>query len=85
MGRIENVRFRNPHIFFDLVTPNGTVTVETESIQLVSSRGLTRAKLKEGRTATISGWAARSGSGEVGLKTISIRGIGSFAIRRTPR
>ena len=84
-GIIRRVQFRNPHIFFDLETPNGTITVETESIQIVNRRGLTAKILAEGRTATVAGWAARSGSGEVGLQSITIEGAGTFTIRRTPR
>lgn len=84
-GRITNVQYRNPHIFFQLETASGLLTVETESIQILTRKGLPRAKLKEGRSAVVTGWTARSGSGDIGLSTIQIKGVGSFSIRRSPR
>ena len=88
-GVISSVDYRNPHITFDVdVTyKNGssvTWRVETESIAKVQAKGLTQNVLKQGATAVITGWRAREGSAELGLKTISIGGR-NFAIRRTAR
>jgi hypothetical protein len=84
-GTVESVSFSNPHIFFTLETAKGSWTVETESIPVVKAKGLTTAHLKSGAKATVTGWAARDGSAEMGLSTISFPGGPSIAIRGTAR
>ncbi|MDX2259670.1 MAG: DUF6152 family protein [Hyphomicrobiaceae bacterium] len=83
-GTIGAVSFTNPHIFFFISTANGTWRVETESIPKVAGKGLTEALLQDGAEATVTGWPARDGSAEVGLKSITIKGR-TITIRTTAR
>lgn len=84
-GVIGNVRYANPHIFFDITAKNGTTwTVETEGILVARSKGLTEQVLKDGATATLSGWVSREKSAELGLKSITIGGR-SISMRGTAR
>ncbi len=84
-GVIGNVRYSNPHIFFDITAKNGTTwTVETEGILVARSKGLTEQVLKDGATATLSGWVSREKSAELGLKSITIGGR-SISMRGTAR
>ena len=83
-GTISNVRYQNPHIFFDLTTSGKTWSVETESLSVARSSGLTEQFLVEGAKATVTGWPARSGATELGLNTIQV-GAKSLTLRRTAR
>lgn len=88
-GVISSVNYRNPHIFFDLSVTNkdGSTTtwnIETESIAKVMAKGLKESKLRVGAQATVSGWRSRSGTAELGLKSITVGGK-TYAIRRSPR
>ncbi|MCB1521267.1 MAG: hypothetical protein KDJ37_11930 [Hyphomicrobiaceae bacterium] len=88
-GVVANVRYANPHIYFDVVvaTKSGTEatwTIETEGILAARGKGLTEALLKEGARATVTGWAGRGGSAEMGLKSITIGGR-TIAMRNTAR
>ena len=89
-GVITNVRYYNPHIFFDLAVThrNGTRSrwkVETESIPLSRKRGLTRGSLKAGAKVTVRGWPARNGSRSVGLKSIVLPNGKTVHVRKTAR
>ena len=83
-GTVSGVRFQNPHIFFDLTAGGKTWKVETESLSVAKSSGLTEQLLVEGAKATVSGWPARSGAAELGLNTIQV-GAKSLTLRRTAR
>ncbi|MBU2583621.1 MAG: hypothetical protein KJ622_18085 [Alphaproteobacteria bacterium] len=88
-GAIASVDFRNPHIFFEVTVTNRdgsstTWTVESEGIAKVQAKGLTEAKLAPGTPVTATGWIAREGTAEIGLKSIKI-GSKTYAIRNTPR
>lgn len=83
-GTISNVHYQNPHIFFDLNAGGKTWTVETESLSVAKSSGLTDQLLIDGAKATVSGWPARSGAAELGLNTIQVGGQ-SLTLRRTAR
>ncbi len=88
-GVISSVDYRNPHIYFDLdVTyKNGataTWRVETESIAKAQAKGLTQNALRQGAKAVVIGWPARDGSGQLGLKSITVGGR-TYSIRRTAR
>jgi Family of unknown function (DUF6152) len=83
-GTISNVRYQNPHIFFDLNAGGTTWTIETESLSVAKSSGLTEQVLIDGAKATLSGWPARDGAAELGLNTIQIGGK-SLTLRRTAR
>ncbi len=89
-GKVISVSFRNPHIFFSIMVKNrgggeSEWLIETESVQMVRARGLTRAKLKIGSTVTLTGWRARSGAAEVGLARIKPAGSHWISIRTRPR
>ena len=89
-GTITSVSYSNPHIFFDLTGTSksgGTVTwrIETEGILAARAKGLTDAVLKEGARARVTGWLARDGGGEIGLKTITIAGKRTISMRKTAR
>jgi Family of unknown function (DUF6152) len=83
-GTISNVRYQNPHIFFDLTTGGKTWTVETESLSVAKSSGLTEQLLVDGAKAAVSGWPARNGAAALGLNTIQVGGK-SLILRRTAR
>ena len=83
-GTISNVHFQNPHIFFDLISGEKTWTVESESLSVAKSSGLTEQLLIDGAKATVSGWPARSGAAELGLNTMQVGGK-SLTLRRTAR
>ncbi len=88
-GTISSVNYRNPHIFFDVTAANqdGSTTtwqVETESISKAQAKGLTETKLRLGASVRVTGWRARDGGAELGLKSIQI-GSRDYNIRRTPR
>jgi hypothetical protein len=83
-GTISNVRYQNPHIFFNLTAGGKTWTVETESLSAAKSSGLTEQILIEGAKATLTGWPARDGTAGLGLNTIQIGGK-SLTLRRTAR
>ncbi|MCH9807700.1 MAG: hypothetical protein K0U74_08220 [Alphaproteobacteria bacterium] len=88
-GVISSVNYRNPHIFFDLTVTNKdgsttTWTIETESIAKATAKGLRESRLKIGAKATVTGWRARSGYAELGMKSITTGGR-TYAIRRSPR
>ena len=88
-GTIANVNYRNPHIFFEVSVANrdGSTTtwhVETESIAKAQAKGLTESRLRIGAPVVATGWMSRSGTSELGLKSIQI-GSKTFNIRRTPR
>lgn len=85
-GTIGNVRYSNPHIFFDVTGKNGsTWTVETEGILAARAKGLTEGLLKEGAQVTVTGWAGRDKSAEMGLKSITFSGGRSISMRNTAR
>jgi hypothetical protein len=73
-GTISSVSYKNPHIFFTLSTASGSWTIETESISVARGAGLTNSVLKDGAAAMVTGWAAKSGGGQLGLKSITIGG-----------
>lgn len=83
-GTISNVHYQNPHIFFDLNAGGKTWTIETESLPVAKSSGLTEQILIDGAKATVSGWPARDGTAGLGLNTIQIGGK-SLTMRRTAR
>ena len=88
-GVISSVDYRNPHIFFDLdVTyKNGSTAtwhIETESIAKAQAKGLTQNALRQGAKAVVVGWPARDGSGQLGLKSITVGGR-TYSIRRTAK
>jgi Family of unknown function (DUF6152) len=83
-GTVSGVQFQNPHIFFDLTAGGKTWKVETESLSIAKSSGLTEKILFDGAKATVSGWPARNGAAELGLNTIHIEGK-SLTLRRTAR
>ncbi len=83
-GTIASVSYQNPHIYFSLVTANGTWTIETESIPKAQAKGLTEAVLADGAEASVTGWPARDGGAELGLKSITIKGR-TYTIRNTAR
>lgn len=84
-GVIASVSYTNPHIFFSVQTSGGTWRVETESILKARAKGLTRARLKEGRKVRVSGWRSRSGGGALGMRSISFIGGKTITIRHSPR
>ena len=89
-GTVTSVRFHNPHIFFSIMVKNrgggeSEWRIETESVQMVRARGLTKAKLRIGSTVTLTGWRARNGGAEVGLARIKPAGSGWINIRSRPR
>ncbi|MFN0217863.1 MAG: DUF6152 family protein [Hyphomicrobium sp.] len=73
-GTVAGVSYKNPHIIFTLATASGSWTIESESIPVVRAAGLTEAILKAGVAATVTGWPAKSGSAQLGLKSITIGG-----------
>ncbi len=83
-GTISNVHYQNPHIFFDLTAGGKTWTVETESLSVAKSSGLTEQLLVDGAKAAVSGWPARNGAAALGLNTIQVGGK-SLTLRRTAR
>jgi hypothetical protein len=83
-GVISGVSYKNPHIFFTLSTASGSWTIETESISVARGAGLTEAVLKDGAQASVSGWPAKSGGGQLGLKSITIGGR-TMSLRGTAR
>jgi Family of unknown function (DUF6152) len=83
-GTVSAVHFQNPHIFFDLTANGKTWKIETESLSVAKSSGLTEQLLAEGAKATVSGWPARSGTAELGLATIQVGGK-FLTLRRTAR
>ena len=83
-GTISNVHYQNPHIFFDLNAGGKTWTIETESLPVAKSSGLTEQILIDGAKATVSGWPARDGTAGLGLNTIQLGGK-SLTMRRTAR
>lgn len=84
-GTISSVSYTNPHIFFSVQTSGGTWRVETESIPKARARGLTAARLSAGKQVRVTGWVARSGGGQLGLRTISIVGGPTITMRSTAR
>ncbi len=84
-GTVENVRFSNPHIFFDLETAKGSWAIETESIAVAKAKGLTTTHLKSGAKATVTGWPARGGGAELGLSSIAFSDGPTILMRGTPR
>ena len=84
-GVVGSVSYGNPHIKFSVEAGGKSWTVETESISVAQSLGLTQAVLKEGAKVTVTGWPARDGSAEMGLSSISIAGGPSVTTRRTAR
>ncbi|MDX2289847.1 MAG: DUF6152 family protein [Hyphomicrobiaceae bacterium] len=83
-GTVGSVSYQNPHITFTLATTNGSWTIETESIPKVQAKGLTQAVLADGAEASATGWPARDGGAELGLKSITIKGR-TYTIRNTAR
>jgi hypothetical protein len=84
-GVVSSVSFSNPHIRFEVQGSGGSWTVETESVSAAKGRGLTQSALKEGAKVTVTGWRARDGSAQIGLKSISITGGPSVTMRSTAR
>ncbi len=84
-GTITSVSYQNPHIFFTLEAAGASWTVETESISVAQSNGLTAAKLVEGAQVTITGWPSREKSAEIGLASISFAKGGTITMRKTAR
>jgi hypothetical protein len=84
-GVVSSVSFSNPHIHFEVQGSNGSWTVESESVSAARSRGLTQAVLKQGAKVSVTGWRARDGSAQMGLKSISISGGPSVTLRGTAR
>jgi hypothetical protein len=83
-GTVDSVRFHNPHVFFSLVTANGTWTVEAEGLPVLRRAGIDDTVLKSGAKAIVTGWKAKSGTAELGLKSISVGGK-SATLRRSTR
>lgn len=88
-GTVASVDFRNPHIFFQVAVTNRdgnttTWSIETEGISKVQAKGLTEAKLAPGTLLSATGWMARDGTAQMGLKSIRI-GSHTYTIRKTPR
>ncbi len=84
-GVVTSVSFFNPHVFFSVQTAKGTWTVESESISVTKSKGLTQNVLKVGARVTVTGWPARNGTARMGLNTINIHGGPTIKMRRTAR
>ncbi len=85
-GTVSNVRFSNPHIFFELATGGGASwTIETESIPVARSLGLSEAMLKDGARVTVTGWPSKDGGAEFGLKTISLADGKTITMRKSAR
>jgi hypothetical protein len=84
-GVVTSVDYSNPHIHFSLQVGGTSWTVESESISVAQSSGLTQSVLKAGAKVTVSGWPARDGSAAMGLHTISVAGGPSATMRRTAR
>jgi hypothetical protein len=84
-GTVSNVRYANPHIFFDLASGAATWTIETESIPVAQANGLTESVLKDGAKVTVTGWAGRDNAPEMGLKSISFAGGKTITMRKTAR
>lgn len=85
-GVVANVRYGNPHIFFDVSAKNGASwTVETEGILAARAKGLTEALLKDGAPVTVTGWASRDKTAELGLKSITFAGGRTVTMRNTAR
>ncbi|MEW5965053.1 MAG: DUF6152 family protein [Pseudomonadota bacterium] len=84
-GTITAVRYANPHIFFDLDVSGTTWTIETESIPVAQTNGLTQALLVAGAKVTVSGWPSREKGAELGLNTISFAGGKTIVMRKTAR
>lgn len=83
-GSVSDVSYKNPHIFFTLATSSGSWTIETESISVARSAGLTEDVLKVGAAATVTGWPAKGGGAQLGLKSITIGGR-TITLRGTAR
>ena len=84
-GVISSVSYSNPHIFFTVQTSGGTWRVETESIPKARARGLTPSVLKAGKKVRVSGWRARSGGGQLGMRSITFIGGKTITMRRSAR
>lgn len=84
-GVVTSVSYSNPHISFDVQAGGTTWTIETESLSVAQSNGLSQTVLKEGAKVTVTGWKARDGSAAMGLKSISVSGGPSVTMRRTAR
>jgi len=83
-GAVSSVRWQNPHIFIDVDVKGSIWTVELEGIPKVQAKGLRREMLEEGAKVEISGWPDRSGTAELGLKTIKVKGK-TISVRSTAR
>lgn len=84
-GTVKNVRFANPHIFFELEAGSTTWTVETESLPVAQAAGLTEKMLAEGTKVSITGWPDKEKAAEIGLKTITFPGGKTLTLRKTAR
>lgn len=80
-GTIETVSYTNPHIFFSV----SGWTVETESLSIANAKGLKASLLKAGAKVRVTGWPARDGGKELGLKSISFQDGPTITMRRTAR
>lgn len=88
-GVVTSVSYANPHIFFQVSAPGKsggetTWTIETEGVLAARGKGLTEAVLKEGAKASVTGWLARDGGAELGLKSITVGGK-TVQMRNTAR
>lgn len=84
-GTIGSVSFSNPHIHFTVTSTSGEWSVEAESISVANKLGLSQSVLKSGAKVTVTGWRARDGSSELGLRSIAIVGGPSVTIRKSAR
>lgn len=83
-GAVTSVRWQNPHIFIEVDVKGVSWTVELEGIPRVQGKGLRREMLEEGAQVEVTGWPDRSGSAELGLKSIKVKGK-VITIRSTAR
>lgn len=84
-GVITSVSYGNPHIEFTVDGGGRSWVVETEGPAKVQAKGLSQSALKEGAKVTITGWPARDGTAQMGLRSISIVGGPSVTIRGSAR
>jgi hypothetical protein len=84
-GVITSMSYGNPHIEFTVDGGGKSWVIETEGPAKVQAKGLPNSVLKEGAKATVTGWPARDGSAQMGLKSITIKGGPSVTVRGTAR
>lgn len=83
-GVVSSVSYSNPHVSFSLDTTSGTWRVEAEGVPVLKRAGITDTVLANGAKATVSGWRAKDGTAQLGMKSITIGGK-SATTRRSVR